>query len=85
LTQSGHAPSELIDGFCSDLYNPKNEELISSFSKDELKELAHLYGIMVEASQENSQSVASMLKSPTWRRVIELAKELYSFYERQGT
>ncbi len=81
LTHAGHAPSELIEMYCSDLYNPKSEDFISSFSNDELKELAHLYGLISEVPKDDFPTVTDMLKNPKWRRVIELAKKIYSFYE----
>ena len=81
LTIAGHAPSELLCVFCDDLYNPKSEELRLSFSNDELKELAHLYGLMVEASQDNYPIVTDMLKNPKWRKVIAFAKTIYSRYD----
>ena len=76
LTKAGHAPTELISTFCDDLFNPKDEELISAFSNEELKELAHLYGLMVEASRKNHPSVKEMLKDPQWRKVMEFAKTI---------
>jgi len=75
---AGHAPSELVEMFCS-LFHPKSEHFIAAFSSDELRDLAHLYGLIVEASRSSDSdytSVSEMLKDPKWRRVVELAKEL---------
>jgi hypothetical protein len=80
---AGHAPTELVSVFCDDLYNPKNEDLISAFSNEELKELANLYGLMVEASNEKYLSVSDMLKNPKWRKVIELAKRITTIFRYQ--
>ena len=81
LSRAGHAPSELISGFCDDLYHPKSPEFIGSFSEEELRDLAHLYGLIVEASRAPFQTVSEMLKNETWRRVISVAKELVSRFE----
>ena len=74
LTVAGHAPTELISIFCDDLYRPKSAAFNEAFSSDELKDLAHLYGLLVEASATSFSTVAEMLKDSTWRRVMEVAK-----------
>ena len=81
LINAGHAPTELIGRFCDDLFNPKGSEFNSSFSNEEIKELAHLYGLMIESSNKSYSTVSEMLKDENWRRVISLAKEIYSRYE----
>jgi hypothetical protein len=78
LTTGGHAPSELVTGFCDDLYQPKSQQFVDAFSLDELRDLAHLYGLVAEASRANHATVALMLKDPNWRRVVQFAKELSS-------
>jgi hypothetical protein len=75
LTVAGHAPSELVSVFCAD-YHPKNPAFIDAFSEDELKDLAHLYGLIVEASTSDYSTVGQMLKDPKWRRVVAVAKDL---------
>jgi hypothetical protein len=69
-------PAELICGFCDDLYHPKNPELLSQFNEDELKDLAHLYGVLVEASAIEAPSVNELLKHEKWHTVIALAKRM---------
>jgi hypothetical protein len=76
LTVAGHAPSELICVFCDNLYQPKEERFVSAFSSDELKNLAHLYGLLCEAAQTHSASVSELLKTPAWRRVVAVSKDL---------
>ena len=69
-------PGELVCGFCDDLYNPKDAAFISEFSEEELKDLAHLYGLLVEASRIEVSSVAELQKAAPWRAVIGAAKNL---------
>lgn len=76
LTEGGHAPTELISGFCDDLYAPKSPNFVDAFSEEELKALAHLYGLLVEASKSRPASVADMLRTPQWRAVVSAAREL---------
>lgn len=76
LTRGGHAPSELISRFCDDLFRPCDLAHDGSFRDDEIKDLAHLYGLIVEASRTQHETVAAMLKDSAWRKVVALAKEL---------
>ena len=73
---AGDGPTELAEVFCTDLFNLKNPDLISSFSNEELKMLAHIYGLIVESTHVSHPTVADMLKDPAWRRVMSLAKDL---------
>lgn len=74
--EAGHAPSELVSAYCDDLYHPKSQHFIDSFSDSELRDLAHLYGLIVEASKTAHRSVAEMQKDHAWRKVVALAKVL---------
>jgi len=76
LTLAGHAPTELISVFCDDLYDPKSDAFVSVFSRGELKDLAHLYGLLVEVADLSFPSVTDMLKEPRWRRVVEVAQQV---------
>lgn len=78
LTTAGHAPSELVCSFCDDLYQPKSQRFIEAFSSEELRDLAHLYGLIAEASRADHPEVSSMIRDPNWRRVVEFAKALSS-------
>lgn len=73
--------SELFCCFSDDLYHPKSEEMLSLFTEDELKGLAHLYGVLAEAACiNNASSVSELLKHPKWRSVTAVAKELNAYY-----
>jgi hypothetical protein len=69
--------AELVDGFCSDLFHPKNKEFIDAFSEDELKDLARLYGLLSETGHLRVACIAELQKQPEWRKVIAFAKELH--------
>lgn len=48
------------------------------FTEDELKGLAHLYGVLTEAASSDAVSLSELLKDPKWHRVIAVAKEVYT-------
>ena len=73
-------PAELICGFCDDLYHPKSEQMLSQFTEEELKGLAHLYGVLSEAAHIEAQSVIEVIKHPKWKAVTAVAKELNAYY-----
>ena len=75
-------PAELICGFCDDLYHPKSEDFIAEFSEDELKAMAHLYGLLSEAAKVEVHSVIELQKVPEWRSVASLAKEMSAHYRQ---
>lgn len=75
LTHGGHAPTELIEMFCS-RYHPKSPEFLAAFTVDELCDLAHLYGLLREVARTPFSTVSEMLKDRDWRRVVTLAQEL---------
>jgi hypothetical protein len=76
LNRAGHAPTELVSNFCDDLYDPRDLVTCGEFSGDELRDLAHLYGLLVEANTDRHATVAAMLKDARWRRVIAVACNL---------
>ncbi len=69
-------PAELICVFCHNLYHPKSEEFVAQFREDELKSLAHLYGLLCEAAKVEVISVTELIKTDEWRNVIHFAKNL---------
>ena len=77
-----HVPviGELICGFADDLYHPASVDFIRSFSEDELRGLAILYGLIHRASQAMShqgiRELEAALKTLEWREVIAFAKDL---------
>ncbi len=76
--------TELVCIFCDDLYHPKSEQILSEFNEEELKGLAHLYGVLCEASNLEISSVTELLKNEKWRVVISVAKELSAYYVRHA-
>jgi len=79
-----NVPAELICGFCDDLYAPKSEQILSLFTADELKGLAHLYGVLCEAGSIDAGSVSELLKHEKWRAVVTVAKGLSAYYVRHA-
>ncbi|WP_348675643.1 hypothetical protein [uncultured Abyssibacter sp.] len=77
-----HAPSELICLYCDDLYHPKSSVFLDSFNEEELRELAHLYGVVVQASKHQAPTVTELLKTDEWRVVISVAKSVYESLSR---
>jgi hypothetical protein len=75
---------ELVSGFCSDLYHPKNQAFLDAFTEDELKDLARLYGLLMETGQLRVSSVSELLKQPQWRRVVAFAKDLVTELGARG-
>ncbi|MDA0768442.1 MAG: hypothetical protein O3A92_16655 [Verrucomicrobia bacterium] len=75
-------PAELICGFCDDLYHPKSETFIAEFSEDELKRMAHLYGLLSVAAKIPVQSVTDLQRCPEWRSVVSLAKGMSAHYKQ---
>ena len=67
---------ELVSQFCSDIYRPKNPQFLGAFTEDELKDLARLYGLLMESGRLRVSSVSELLKQPHWRRTVEFAKDL---------
>jgi hypothetical protein len=75
---------ELVSGFCSDLYHPKSQQFLDAFSEDELRDLAHLYGLLMESGQIRASSVADLLKHAHWRRVVAFSKDLAAEMRARG-
>ena len=61
---------------CNDIYSPKSAAFNEASSLRELRDLAHLYGLIVEASFSPVATVDELLKQNQWRRVIQVASEL---------
>lgn len=69
-----NVPSELL-AFIGDVYQPKSPEFISAFTDGELRTLARIYGLAMEASGKPISSVRELLKMAEWRRVMALASQ----------
>lgn len=74
-------PSELICGFCDDLYHPKSPALLEAFTEDELRDLAELFGRLCIAARaferDGACAVNEILKIPEWRSTVAFAKGLH--------
>lgn len=81
-------PTELIEMFTSDIYHPKSVDFISAFSEEELKDLAHLFGLLSSASEKmvasSVGSVIELQKLPEWRSVMDLSKRLHDEFQKRG-
>jgi hypothetical protein len=67
---------DLVSQFCDDIYRPKNPFFLDAFTEDELKDLARLYGLLMESGSLRVSSVTQLLKQPHWRRTVAFAKDL---------
>ncbi len=78
--------AELIEVFVTDLYHPKSPDFIEAFNEDELKDLAHLFGLVCEVSERirdvQVHSVSDLQKLPEWRRVMSLAKRVHECFRK---
>jgi hypothetical protein len=72
-------PGELICGF-DDFYHPKNKEFLDSFTENELRDLAEIFGLLRLASKTffkgEDQSLNAFQKNREFRLVMNLAKQL---------
>jgi len=81
----GHVPTELICGYCDDLFHPKDPVFISAFSARELKDLSVLYGLVYLAGGRSGIStVTELQKTSEWRQVMAFAKDQYEVRARTG-
>jgi hypothetical protein len=69
-------PAELVCVY-SELFQPKSPEFVEAFTDYELRRLAELYGLVIAASKVHVTSVAELQKTPGWRAVMALAKEVH--------
>ena len=75
---------ELVSWFCNDLFRPKSREFLDAFSENEMKDLARLYGLLIESRQLRASSLADLLREPEWRRVARFAMELVATIDAGG-
>ena len=68
-------PGELLE-LGRAIFRPKSASYIKAFTDDELGDLAHLYGLIVEATRFQASSVTELHKRPEWRRVMSVAKDV---------
>jgi hypothetical protein len=70
----GHG--RLVSWFCDDLFHPKSPQFLSAFTENEIKDLARLYGLLIESRLLRASSLADLLREPEWRRIARFAQEL---------
>ena len=70
--------SELVRWFCDDLFHPKSQAFLDAFTETEIKDLARLYGLLIESRQLRASSLADLLREPEWRRIARFAQELFA-------
>ena len=75
---------ELVSWFCNDLFRPKSREFLDAFTENEIKELARLYGLLIESRLLRASSLADLLREPEWRRIVRFAKELAAMLDGGG-
>ena len=75
---------ELVSQFCDDIFCPKSPQFLDAFTEDELKDLARLYGLLMESGRLDASSVTDLLKQPQWRRIVEFAKDLAATIGARG-
>lgn len=66
----------LVSRFCDDLFRPKSQSFLDTFTENEIKDLARLYGLLIESRQLRASSVTDLLRELEWRRIARFAKEL---------
>lgn len=69
----------LVSWFCDDLFRPKSQSFLDAFTENELKDLARLYGLLIESRQLRASSLTDLLREPEWRRIARFASELGRF------
>ena len=67
---------QLVSKFCDDLFHPKSRQFLDAFTENEIKDLARLYGLLIESGLLRASSLTDLLREPEWRRIARFAKEL---------
>ena len=75
---------ELVSWFCNDLFRPKSRAFLDAFTENEMKDLARLYGLLIESRELHASSLADLLREPEWRRVARFATELVATIDAGG-
>jgi hypothetical protein len=68
--------AELVRWFCDALFRPKSRPFLDAFTENEIKDLARLYGLLIESRQLRASSLADLLREPEWRRIARFAQQL---------
>jgi hypothetical protein len=75
---------ELVSWFCDDLFRPKSRQFLDAFTENEIRDLARLYGLLIESRRLRASSLVDLLREPEWRRIARFAKELVAAIEVGG-
>lgn len=75
---------ELVRRFCDDLFRPKDQQFLAAFRENEIKDLARLYGLLIESRLLRASSLADLLREPEWRRIARFAKDLVATIDAGG-
>jgi hypothetical protein len=75
---------ELVSWFADELFQPKSQQFLDAFTENEIKDLARLYGLLIESRQLRASSLVDLLREPEWRRVARFAKELVATIDAGG-
>ena len=70
--------AELVRWFCDALFRPKSRAFLDAFTENEIKELARLYGLLIESGLLRASSLADLLREPEWRRIARFAREIFA-------
>ena len=79
-----HIHGKLVSQFCGDLFHPKSQQFLDAFTETEIKDLARLYGLLMETGRLRVSSATDLLTQPQWRRVVEFAKDLRAVMDSGG-
>ena len=74
----------LVSRFCDDLFRPKSQPFLDAFTENEIKDLARLYGLLIESRQLRASSLSDLLREPEWRRIARFAMELVATIDSGG-
>jgi hypothetical protein len=67
----------LVSKFCDDLFHPKSQQFLTAFTEKEIKDLARLYGLLIESELLlRAASVTDLVREPEWHRIARFAKQL---------
>ncbi|HEX7236438.1 MAG TPA: hypothetical protein VF405_05720 [Gammaproteobacteria bacterium] len=80
----GDSHGELVRWFCDDLFRPKSQQFLDAFAENEIKDLARLYGLLIESRRLRASSLADLLREPEWRRIARFANELVATIDAGG-
>jgi hypothetical protein len=79
---NGHG--ELVSWFADELFQPKSQQFLDAFTENEIKDLARLYGLLIESRQLRASSLVDLLREPEWRRIARFAMELVATIDAGG-